>query len=413
MRTKDLHDLLDHIVTEYPHLSDINFTAGKPLQAEVDGELVPAGDALGLQRLLPFHTEMIMLGLIGHDRRNLQQLLTHGSCDLSYELPGLARFRVNIFSQRGSYSIVMRQLPTVIPSVDELGVPQVLKQVAEEKNGFVLVTGATGSGKTTTLAAMLNEINRKRAVHVITLEDPVEYVHTHQTATFNQRELGMDFDSFANGLRAALRQAPKVVLVGEMRDRETVEIGLSASETGHLVLSSVHTSDAGQTINRLVGMFELEEERLIRTRLADSLRWVVCQRLLPKVGGGRVAAFEIMGTSMRVKDAILNGEAEGKTFYDMQQQARPFGWTTFDDYILELFLDGQITEETALAYASKRPVVKRGIDQGKAARGERTTDIEGLKVDAGYSRKIEREQMAAMGQIQSLQMDEEYPRKKR
>lgn len=413
MRTKDLHDLLDHIVTEYPHLSDINFTAGKPLQAEVDGELVAAGEALGLQRLLPYHTEMIMLGLIGHDRRNLQQLLTHGSCDLSYELPGLARFRVNIFSQRGSYSIVMRQLPTVIPSVDELGVPQVLKQVAEEKNGFVLVTGATGSGKTTTLAAMLNEINRKRAVHVITLEDPVEYVHTHQTATFNQRELGMDFDSFANGLRAALRQAPKVVLVGEMRDRETVEIGLSASETGHLVLSSVHTSDAGQTINRLVGMFELEEERLIRTRLADSLRWVICQRLLPKVGGGRVAAFEIMGTSMRVKDAILNGEAEGKTFYDMQQQARPFGWTTFDDYILELFLDGQITEETALAYASKRPVVKRGIDQGKAARGERTTDIEGLKVDAGYSRKIERERMAAMGQIQSLQMDEEYPRKKR
>jgi len=413
MRTKDLHDLLDHILTEYPHLSDINFTAGKPLQAEVDGELVAAGEALGLQRLLPFHTEMIMLGLIGHDRRNLQQLLTHGSCDLSYELPGLARFRVNIFSQRGSYSIVMRQLPTVIPSVDELGVPQVLKQVAEEKNGFVLVTGATGSGKTTTLAAMLNEINRKRAVHVITLEDPVEYVHTHQTATFNQRELGMDFDSFANGLRAALRQAPKVVLVGEMRDRETVEIGLSASETGHLVLSSVHTSDAGQTINRLVGMFELEEERLIRTRLADSLRWVICQRLLPKVGGGRVAAFEIMGTSMRVKDAILNGEAEGKTFYDMQQQARPFGWTTFDDYILELFLDGQITEETALAYASKRPVVKRGIDQGKASRGERTTDIEGLKVDAGYSRKIEREQMAAMGQIQSLQMDDDFARKRK
>ncbi len=413
MRTKDLHGLLGHILTEYPHLSDINFTAGKPLQAEVDGELVAAGEALGLQRLLPFHTEMIMLGLIGHDRRNLQQLLTHGSCDLSYELPGLARFRVNIFSQRGSYSIVMRQLPTAIPSIDELGVPQILKQVAEEKNGFVLVTGATGSGKTTTLAAMLNEINRKRAVHVITLEDPVEYVHTHQTATFNQRELGMDFDSFANGLRAALRQAPKVVLVGEMRDRESVEIGLSASETGHLVLSSVHTSDAGQTINRLVGMFELEEERLIRMRLADSLRWVICQRLLPKVGGGRVAAFEIMGTSMRVKDAILNGEAEGKTFYDMQQQARPFGWTTFDDYILELFLDGKITEETALAYASKRPVVKRGIDQGKAARGERTTDIEGLKVDVGYSRKIEREQMAAMGQIQSLQMDEEYPRKKR
>ncbi len=413
MRSKEFDDLLDHILSEYPHLSDINFTVGKPPQAEVDGVLVPAGQTLGMPTLLPFHTEMIMLALIGHDRRNLHQLLTHGSCDLSYQLTGVARFRVNVFSQRGTYSIVMRQLPTVIPSVDELGVPPVLKQLAEEKNGFVLVTGATGSGKTTTLAAVLNEINRRRAVHVITLEDPVEYVHSQQQATFNQRELGLDFDSFAGGLRAALRQAPKVVLVGEMRDRETVEIGLSAAETGHLVLTTLHTSDAGQTINRIVGMFELEEERLIRTRLADCLRWVVCQRLLPKVDGGRVAAFEIMGTSMRVREAILNGESEGKSFYDMQQQAKPFGWNTFDDYILGLYLDGQITEETALAYASKRPVVKRGIDQGKAARGEATTDIEGLKVDAGYSRKIDRQQKEAFGQLHTLQMDDDYSRKKK
>jgi twitching motility protein PilT len=307
----------------------------------------------------------------------------------------------------------MRQLPTVIPSIDELGVPKVLKQMAEEKNGFILVTGATGSGKTTTLAAILNEINRRRAVHVITLEDPVEYVHPQQKATFNQRELGLDFDSFASGLRAALRQAPKVVLVGEMRDRETVEIGLSAAETGHLVLSSLHTADAGQTINRIVGMFELEEERLIRTRLADSLRWVICQRLLPKIGGGRAAAFEIMGTSMRVKEAVLNGESEGKTFYDMQQQAKPFGWNTFDDYILELYHDGQITEETALAYASKRPVVKRGIDQGKAARGERTTDIDELKVDSGYSRKVNKSLGEAYDQWQGLQMDEDSSRKRK
>lgn len=413
MRTKEFDDLLDHILTEYPHLSDINFSVGKPPQAEVDGELVPACENLGLPALLPFHTEMIMLSLIGQDRRNLQHLIGRGSCDLSYELPGLARFRVNVFSQRGTYSIVMRQLPTVIPSIDELGLPKVLKQMAEEKNGFVLLTGTTGSGKTTSLAAILNEINQRRAVHVITLEDPVEYVHPQKKATFNQRELGMDFDSFASGLRAAVRQAPKVILVGEMRDRESVEIGLSAAETGHLVLSSLHTTDAGQTINRIVGMFELEEERLIRTRLADSLRWVVSQRLLPKIGGGRAAAFEIMGTSMRVKEAILNGESEGKTFYEMQQQAQPFGWNTFDDYILELYHDGQITEETALAYASKRPVVKRGIDQGKAARGERTTDIEGLKVDSGYSRKVNKSLGEAYGQWQGLQMEEDSSRRRR
>jgi twitching motility protein PilT len=349
-----------------------------------------------------------MLSLIGQDRRNIHNLLTHGSCDLSYYLPGLARFRVNIFSQRGTYSIAMRQLPTVIPSIEVLGLPTILKQMAGEKNGFVLVTGTTGSGKTTSLAAILNEINQHRAVHVITLEDPVEYVHPHRKATFNQRELGMDFDSFANGLRAALRQAPKVVLVGEMRDRETVEIGLSAAETGHLVLSSLHTTDAGQTINRIVGMFELEEERLIRTRLADSIRWVVCQRLLPKVGGGRVAAFEIMGTSMRVREAILNGESEGKTFYEMQQQAKPFGWNTFDDYILGLYDDGLISEDTALAYASKKPVVKRGIDQGKAAKGEKTTDIEGLKIDSKYSRTVEKAKPKEFGGWLGLDMDKDH-----
>jgi twitching motility protein PilT len=411
MRQKEFDDLLNRILSEYPDLSDINFTVGKPPQAEVDGELVPTCAELDLPELLPFHTELFMLSLIGQDRRNIHNLLTHGSCDLSYYLPGLARFRVNIFSQRGTYSIAMRQLPTIIPSIEVLGLPKVLKQMAGEKNGFVLVTGTTGSGKTTSIAAILNEINQHRAVHVITLEDPVEYVHPQGKATFNQRELGMDFDSFANGLRAAVRQAPKVILVGEMRDRESVEIGLSAAETGHLVLSSLHTTDAGQTINRIVGMFELEEERLIRTRLADSIRWVVCQRLLPKVGGGRVAAFEIMGTSMRVREAILSGESEGKTFYEMQQQAKPFGWDTFDDYILGLYHDGLITEDTALAYASKRPVVKRGIDQGKAAKGEKTTDIEGLKVDPAYSRKLSQDQSEDYERWHALEMDQDYSRK--
>jgi twitching motility protein PilT len=372
-----------------PRLSDINFTVGRPLQAEVDGLLKAVCHDLGIESLTPFHTEMMMLNLIGRDRRNIQHLLTHGSCDLSYHLPGRARFRVNIFSQRGHYSIVMRQLPTRVPTVEELKLPAVLNEIAQEKNGIALVTGATGSGKSTTLAAILNVINREKAVHVVTLEDPVEYVHEPVVATFNQRELGLDFDSFAGGLRAALRQAPKVILVGEVRDRETIEIAMSAAETGHLVLSTLHTVDAGQTIHRIIGMFELEEERLMRIRLADSLRWVVSQRLLPKAGGtGRVAAFEIMGTNLRVKEAIISGESEGKTFYEMTQQAKPFGWVTFDDYILDLYSRDIISEETALAYASKKAVVKRGLDQIKAGRGEKTTDIEGLKIDKEYSKRI-------------------------
>jgi twitching motility protein PilT len=386
---KELDFILRRILAENPQLSDINFTVGKPLQAEIDGLLRPVCLDLGIESLTAFHTEMIMLNLAGKDRRNLQQLLTHGSCDLSYYLPGKARFRVNVFSQRGNHSIVMRQLPTSVPTLEELKLPSVIREVAQEKNGIALVTGATGSGKTTTLAAVLNIINQQRAVHVVTLEDPVEFVHPQLAATFNQRELGLDFDNFANGLRAALRQAPKVILVGEMRDRETVEIALSAAETGHLVLSTLHTVDAGQTINRIIGMFELEEERLIRIRLADNLRWVISQRLLPKGSGiGRVAAFEIMGSNLRVKEAIMNGESDGKTFYEMTQQAKPFGWSTFDDYIIELYQGALISEETALAYASKKAVVKRGIDQIKAGRGEKTTDIEGLQIDKEYSKRV-------------------------
>jgi twitching motility protein PilT len=388
MRRRELDEILTRILQEHPGLSDLNFTVGKPLQAEVDGVLRPVCKDLGVNDLTPFQTEQISLALIDNDRRNVQHLLNQGSCDLSYYLPGRARFRVNIFSQRGTYSIVMRQLPTKILSIDELNLPPVFRNMAAEKNGIIFVTGATGSGKTTTLAAILSEINHNKAVHVVTLEDPVEFVHPPLKATFNQRELGLDFDSFASGLRAALRQAPKVVLVGEMRDRETVEIGLSAAETGHLVFSTLHTIDAGQSINRLVGMFNTEEERLIRLRLADSLRWVVSQRLLPKVGGGRVAAFEIMGVNLRVQEAIVNGEAEGKTFYEMMQQAKPFGWTTFDDWIIDLYLQGRVTEDVAIAYASKRAIVKRGIDQIKAQKGEKTTDIEGLTIDKDYSRNI-------------------------
>jgi twitching motility protein PilT len=259
--------------------------------------------------------------------------------------------------------------------------------MAREKTGLILVTGATGHGKSTTLAALLNELNESKSIHIVTLEDPVEFVHPQKMATFNQREMGNDFSTFAAGLRAALRQAPKVILVGEMRDRETVEIGLSASETGHLVMSTLHTINAGQTINRIVGMFEQDEEKQIRIRLADTIRWVVSQRLLPKVGGGRVAALEIMGTNLRVKEAIQHGESEGKTFYEIMEASASYGWKTFDMAILELYDQNLVTEETALLYCTSKGVVSRGIDKIKKTRGETTSDIGSLAIDAGYRKK--------------------------
>jgi len=383
---------IDHILVKmldaYREVSDLNFTVGKPMQVESAGELVPIEIRNSLRPLTPFQTEIMALNLINQDRRLTETMLRTGSCDLSYSLPGKARFRVNIFSQGGNFSIVCRKLESKIPTIEERGLPKSMYQIAKEKNGIVFVTGATGSGKTTSLAAILDDINERRSVHIVTLEDPVEYQHPHKKATFNQRELGMDFDCYANGLRAALRQAPKVILVGEMRDRETVEIGLRASETGHLVLTTLHTTDAGATINRILGMFPNEDEQQIRIRLADSLRWVVCQRLLPKIGGGRVASFEILGTSLRVKDAILNGEAEGKTFHDIMEAGNAFGMITFDQHLVSLYEQGQITQETAMAYASHRGNVGRGIDMIKSARGEATTDISKLEIDRAYNKMI-------------------------
>jgi twitching motility protein PilT len=387
MRKAEIDAILTKMLESYPEVSDLNLTVGRPLQVGVSGELTPIKTNLPIDRLTPFQTEIFALNLIDSDKRNTQNLIQHGSCDISYTLPGKARFRVNIFSQQGYYSIVLRKLATQIPTLASLRLPEVLTKLADEKNGLILVTGATGSGKSSTLAAILNIINENKSVHVVTLEDPVEFVHIHKKATFNQRELGTDFDTFANGLRAALRQAPKVILVGEMRDRETVEIGLNAAETGHLVLSTLHTIDAGQTINRLVGMFDLDEERLIRTRLSDTIRWIVCQRLVPKVGGGRVALLEIMGTNLRVKDSILHGESEGRTFYEIIEANAPYGWMTFDQSIIERYEAGLITEETAMAYASRRDIVGRGIDKIKVSRGETTTPIERLSIDFDYSKK--------------------------
>lgn len=386
MRKREIDHFLRKMLDMHDNVSDLIVTVDRPFQVEHDGVLKSVPMDVTIDSLTAFQTEIFALNLVGGDRRNIEQLLRTGSCDLSYHLAGKARFRVNVFSQRGYYSVVMRRLQTQVPSIDDLTLPQIFKKIAQERNGIVFVTGATGSGKTTSLAAILNEVNDHRPVHIVTLEDPVEFVHHHRKATFNQRELGSDFDVYASGLRAALRQAPKVILVGEMRDRETVEIGLSAAETGHLVLTTLHTTDTGQTINRLLGMFDTEEEKQVRIRLADSMRFVVCQRLLPKIDGGRVAAFEIMGNDLRVKEVILQGESEGKTFYEITEGNRAFGWCTFDDSILGLYQDGLITQETAVAYASKRAVVRRGIDHIKAARGEKVTDIEGLEMDRDYGR---------------------------
>jgi twitching motility protein PilT len=388
MRKGDVDYILGRILESHDNISDLNLSVAKPPQVESSGELTPVIIDSRLERLTPFQTETLALHLMQCDRRLSQLLVAQGSCDCSYALIGKARFRVNVFQQRNSYSIVLRKLSTQILTIEELKLPPVFHKMAQEKNGLILVTGATGSGKSTTLASLIDKMNETNSIHIVTLEDPIEFLHKHKRATINQRELGNDFDSFANGLRAALRQAPKVILVGEMRDRETVEIALSAAETGHLVLSTLHTVDAGQTINRILGMFDKDEERLVRIRLADTLRWIVSQRLLPKIGGGRVAALEVMGSNLRVKDSTLYGESDGKTFYEIIEAGEPYGMQTFDQCILKLFHNGLITEETALAYASRKSVTRRGIDDAKKKQGIMTSEIEDLALDDAYRKNV-------------------------
>ncbi|OGP51056.1 MAG: twitching motility protein [Deltaproteobacteria bacterium RBG_13_43_22] len=388
MRLAELDFILSKIVEHFPQISDINMTVGRPFQVEVHGNLVPVHLNLSTKVLTPFQTEAIALNLLRSDPRKIETLLKEGSCDLSHSIQDKVRFRVSVFSQKNNYSIIMRKLPIEIPTIEQLGLPSVFKKMARDKNGIILFTGATGTGKTTSLAAILDAINESEPVHVITLEDPVELVHSHKKATFNQRELGADFDSFAHGLRAALRQAPKVILVGEIRDRETMEIALTAAETGHLVLSTLHTVDATQTLNRVLGFFDQEEERQIRIRLSGALRWIISQRLLPRVDQGRVAVFEIMVNNIRVQDLILHGESEDKTFYEIIETSQPFGCQTFDQDIISKFQQGLISEETSMLFASRRAIVQRGLDQIKSRRGEKTTDIEGLALDNEYQKQF-------------------------
>ncbi|NJB66902.1 twitching motility protein PilT [Desulfobaculum xiamenense] len=386
-----LRSQFDHIIGQVldhsPSTSDIFFVAGKPLQAEVHGKLenVPLDPAMG--PFSPAQTESCAFCMMGQNQRLFDDLVQHGSCDLSYELLGRARFRVNIFSQRGALSIVMRQLSMKVPTVEQLGLPAIFHEMAHEKFGLVLVTGATGSGKSTTLAALIDSINAQFPVHILTLEDPVEFVHPHKMGTVNQREMGQDFDAFASGLRAALRQAPKVILVGEIRDRETIEIAMQAAETGHLVLGTLHTSDTGQTINRIIGMFDPTEEHLVRQRLGESLKFVVSQRLCPKEGGGRIAAFEILRNNLRIKDLVVNGETPEKTIYNVLETSETFGMMTFDQCLTKHFEEGKVSEETAMVYASDKSALMQRLDRIKTLRGDKVTDISGLELDADYGKE--------------------------
>lgn len=387
MRKLELDALLKSMTEAYDTISDLVFSVGRPLQVESQGILRPVRTVHNIQALTPSQIERIALNLIGDDRRLLRDLITGGSCDCGYGLNERVRFRVNIFRQRGNWAIVMRRLQIDTPTIQSLNLPPVFLDMIQEKNGLILVTGATGSGKTTTLASLLNEINMSRAIHIVTLEDPIEFIHKHKKATFSQRELGTDFDSYPNGLRAALRQAPKVILVGEMRDRDTVEIALTAAETGHLVLSTIHTVDAGQSISRILGMFPREMEKQLRLRLAETLRYVVSQRLAPGRDGNRVLLLEIMGNNLRTKEAVSLGEADNRDFYDIIEDSSPFGWMTFDQSIIRAYNTGAITEETANLYASHRGVVQRQIDQSKKEHGLAVETSTGLRLDGASPKK--------------------------
>ena len=389
MKQPEIDYWISSMLASYKGVSDLNITVGKNLQVESDGALSPVEVDPPVAELTPFQTEVFALNLIEGNKRLLHDLVTTGSCDLSYTVPGKARFRVNVFTQKGCYTSILRKLETTIPSIKGFNLPECFKKIADERNGLILFTGGTGTGKTTSMAAILNEINETRAVHIVTLEDPIEYVHPHKMGTFNQREQGDDFDSFASGLRAALRQAPKVILVGEIRDKVTLEIALTAAETGHVVFSSLHTIDAGQTMNRVIGMYDFDEQIQVRNRLADTIRWVVSQRLPPRKGGGRVACLEILCKSLRIKDLILNGETDDKTYYSVLTEGATMDMRTFDQHLLELFTQELIDEDTAMTYSTNRSFIKRGMDTIKSSRGEQTSNIGGLAMEEEEEEEVD------------------------
>jgi twitching motility protein PilT len=390
----DVDPLLETMLDVAPAVSDLNLSVGRPPQVEVDGRLRSVSFA-SIKRLLPYHTEIIALRLLRGKKDLADRLVRTGSADLSYSLPRRTRFRVNIFSQRGTYSIVLRVIPTRIPTVEELGLPSQLTEVTRERNGIVLVTGPTGSGKSTTLAALINKMNHEQPIHVITIEDPIEYLYLHEKATINQREIGTDTESFANALRAALRQAPKVILVGEMRDLETISTALEASETGHLVLSTLHTIDAARTIDRLVGVFPKDEEQQIRTRFSQSFKWIISQKLLPKKGGGRMPICEILRANSRTREYIQKGEQEGKSLTDAMEDGALDGMQTFDSELQRLVEAGAFGADDALTYATNPTNLRLRLGAhadgaGEAGDGASPSDGAGVGASPNMDNLIER-----------------------
>jgi twitching motility protein PilT len=380
MTHDDLQALLTAMLESGEGVSDCLFINGKPPLVEHYGKL----HALPMEEpgatLQSAHLDAMAALLIADSERLQTDLATTGSCDTSYALPGLARFRVNIYRQNGGTGIVMRKLQSQVPTIESLGLPPIFSEMVKEKNGIIFVTGSTGSGKTTTQAAMLNELNQNQEVHVVTLEDPIEFVHPHAKAVFSQREMGKDFPDFATGLRAALRQAPKVILIGEIRDRETMEIALTASETGHLVFCTLHTINAGQTVNRILGLFTTDEEKQVRERLADTLRFIVSQRLVNKVEGGRLLVTEIMGSSLRTRETLLYGEAENRTFQEIIEAGSTLGWHSFDQSLMRAFEEDLISEETALLFCTHKNKMRRDLEMTKKLRYPVDDEPSGLKM---------------------------------
>src|SRR5258705_3074132 len=350
----DLPPILERMLLISDKISDLNFSVGQLPQVEINGKLTPV-QPLGMQKLTPYQTEIIAMALM-HGNPDAAERLAHtGTSDLSYSLPSRARFRVNIFQQRGVYSIVMRVIPTDIPTLKSLALPPQLGDVAELRNGLVLVTGPTGSGKSSTQAAIIDIINEKKYYHIVTIEDPIEYLHLHKRSTINQREVGHDTRDFPSALRAALRQAPKVILIGEMRDFETTEIALEAAETGHLVLSTLHTIDASKTVDRIIGLYPKSEEQVIRTRLGKSFRYIISQRLIPRADGrGRIAAVEILRSSPRAREYIEAGESKGKSLVDAMCDGKLDGMQDFDSVIKDLIHRRVISIEDGLAFATNQ-----------------------------------------------------------
>jgi twitching motility protein PilT len=383
MDKQTIDNLLSAMVAE-EDVSDLLFTVGKPPCIETHGvirEFPVSTGALDRQ-----HIDRLVDHIINGDERLRKDLADLGSCDCSYALGDIARFRVNIFKQNGRIALVMRKLPSEIPTIEKLALPPVFGEIINEKNGIIFVTGATGSGKTTTLAAMLNELNQTQHIHIVTLEDPIEFQHPHRSAIFHQRELGKDFPDFARGLRAALRQAPKVILVGEIRDRETMEIALAASETGHVVFATLHTISAGQSVNRILGMFGKDEEQLLRQRLAETVRYVVSQRLIGKISGGRLLLTEVMGSSMRTREAILYGEGEGRSFQEIIEAGSTLGWHSFDQMLLKAYEVGLIAEENAFTYSTNKHRMRRDIDLLKKVEGGKFEMPSGLQMQEKRTR---------------------------